>query len=712
MNEPSSNDDIEVAVEEQEMCDRMVKHLRTLRPSRPPMRFSDDEALISLRDQIATAHLEDVPALMAQMAQVAAVAGSRTSKPPEPINPESPYFGHLRLREDDRGTRDVLIGRTTYIEPRHQIRIVDWRHAPVSQLYYRYEEGADYDEVFGEKEVTGEVLIRRTVTIDKGRLERVKAPQGVFVRTSKGWKQIAVSDTILAGGEGAAVRAEHMRGVLGALGDIEQREDRHLPEIAALLDSRQFDLISRPDSGVVVIQGGAGSGKTTIGVHRMAFLAFGQKHRFAPDRMLVVVGTPALRDYISQLLTALDMGAVRVVNFESWSRMMRERSFEWTSGLPIEENTPAEVSRLKTDLRVLDLLKEGAKKLKSQGRVTPRDAVALWADVLTSREQLAKVFAGDDRLNAAQLERAINWCVERCPAVVEWGIDIDEDAEGITGADGVTEVEDDRATVDPEDEALLLRAHQLVCGPLHSRRRRALSYEHLFVDEAQDLAPVDLCVLSDIVSSQKSITLAGDTSQRIRIDSGFREWSEVLSALDLPGVEIEPLRIAYRSTKQVLRFARHVLGPLADPIEPVAPRSGAPVEHHNMPTAGAAAAFIGDALRPLMAREPRATVAVLCRYAEQADAYFDALTMAEVPYLRRVDDYNFEFRPGVEVTEVRQVKGLEYDYVILVDVNAQSYPADPAARYQLHVGATRAAHQLWVVSTGKPSPLIPDWLLD
>ncbi|HVY44911.1 MAG TPA: ATP-binding domain-containing protein, partial [Minicystis sp.] len=153
--------------------------------------------------------------------------------------------------------------------------------------------------------------------------------------------------------------------------------------------------------------------------------------------------------------------------------------------------------------------------------------------------------------------------------------------------------------------------------------------------------------------------------------------------------------------------AREILGPLADPTPPLAPRSGAPVEHHHFPSPGAAVAFLADAMRPLFAREPRATVALLARHPEQADVYFEALRMAEVPMLRRIRHYEFAFRPGVEVTEIRQVKGLEYDYVVLVDVNAAAYPLDDESRYLLHIGATRAAHQLWIVSTGAPSPLIP-----
>ena len=75
-------------------------------------------------------------------------------------------------------------------------------------------------------------------------------------------------------------------------------------------------------------------------------------------------------------------------------------------------------------------------------------------------------------------------------------------------------------------------------------------------------------------------------------------------------------------------------------------------------------------------------------------------------------DQDFSFRPGVEVTDIRQVKGLEFDYVILVDVTVSQYPVDDESRHLLHIGATRAAHQLWVVATGVPSPLLPAYMFD
>ena len=75
--------------------------------------------------------------------------------------------------------------------------------------------------------------------------------------------------------------------------------------------------------------------------------------------------------------------------------------------------------------------------------------------------------------------------------------------------------------------------------------------------------------------------------------------------------------------------------------------------------------------------------------------------------VRRVEQGRFAFAPGIEVTEIEQAKGLEFDYVVLVDVSAARFPDTPSSRRLLHVAATRAVHQLWICTTADPSPLLP-----
>ncbi|HMI93120.1 MAG TPA: UvrD-helicase domain-containing protein, partial [Polyangiales bacterium] len=298
--------------EEQRVLSRVLKHLAG-RPLRKLGRIDYDSELVSLRDQIAEARLEDVPALVAQMERLQQVAARRADIVDEHVDVGSPYFGRIVLQEGDR-KREVLIGRSTYLDPRTGVQIVDWRDAPVSRVYYRYDEGDDYDEQFGGRMVEGEVLTRRSVAITSSKLRRVASIQGTFLnRREDLWIRLG-DGAQLKGGQGSAPRPSHYKpvGKLGVQHEAALREDKRLPEIAALIDSRQFELITKPDSGLVVIQGGAGSGKTTIGLHRLAYLAYRDKQRFRPERMLVVVFNDALARYISFVLPALGVNGVAV----------------------------------------------------------------------------------------------------------------------------------------------------------------------------------------------------------------------------------------------------------------------------------------------------------------------------------------------------------------------------------------------------------------
>jgi DNA helicase-2/ATP-dependent DNA helicase PcrA len=683
----------------------------------------------------------------------------------------------------------------------------------------------------------------------------VVAPQGVFYPMKGRWTRGTVHATRLSGGQLTAVRppTEEERQALsarrtGRLGTGQEgREDRHLPDIPALIDPRQFELLSRPGSGLVVIQGGAGSGKTTIGLHRMAYLAFQDRARYAPETMLVVVFNRALASYIERVLPGLGVAGVPVVTFQAWASKQRRKHIP-RAPEGYAEHTPPVVSRMKKHPAMLRLLEErvarrvaearaallttaervgagalvgrawdalegvalsrrlsalsqwlrGERELSGASRAgldargasavqravdqqmkKARDVVWDWAELVTDRAALqgaldreapgaflpgevaqavawsaehlsrwvgveptdAESLSGEDREGARREAREAREArrearrsrsederevledeapmkalvrAERADRVRR-GEDVedsdDDDDQGpLLGADGRVE-EDEPPTLDPEDDALLLRLYQLKRGGLRGAGSQPMAYAHLFVDEAQDLSPVELSVLVGVASEDRSVTLAGDTAQRLLLDNGFSDWARVLGDLGLSRVEVEPLKIGYRSTLEVLQFAREVLGPLADPEPPLATRSGAPVEFHGFQDPGAAVAFLGQALRDLMTEEPWANVAVVARDPARAALYHDGLLRAEVPRLKLVTDQDFTFRPGVEVTDIRQVKGLEWDYVVLVDVNRTWYPADDEARHLLHIGATRAAHQLWVLSTGAPSALVPEYLL-
>ena len=767
-----------IVAQEEKVLARVQRSVEARRPAHRGQLIDYDAELIALRDQIREARLEDIPPLVEEMERLQQVAQRRAKVSEGAVDPMSPYFGRMVLEEDDR-RREILIGRSTFLDSKTGVRIVDWRDAPVSRVYYRYEEGDDYDEIFGDREVEGEVLLRRNLSITTGKLRRIGSPQGTFRRSRDGtWTRVAEQATKLSGGQGVAMRPEshHRPGELG-IGDDDLREDKHLSEITSLIDPWQFELISRPTSGLVVIQGGAGSGKTTIGLHRLAYLAFQDPQRFRSDQVLVIVFNDALVRYISRVLPALGVNDVPVQTFQRWAEQQRRRHFPKLTTRYVED-TPTHVVRMKKHpamLRAIDqYVAELAQRVEAElleevgqsegvapvlnlwrgsaaeplgvrlelvlhwlqdrdsdagnvplgtrhavGRICQRwlsraqDVVTAWADLVTDRQRLADTFErwAPEALSHRELDWAHSWCSRHSTSVLlayEEMLEDDDLKTHDVGVDGVEEEEP--AALDREDDALLLRLFQTLRRPL-SERSAALAYEHIFVDEAQDMSPVELAVVLDTATEQQSITLAGDIAQKLHLDNGFTDWRHVLEELKLDHVQIEPLKLSYRSTHEILEFATDVLGPLRNEVSGQATRYGAPVELFQFGGSGEAVGFLSEALRSLVSSEPLSSVAVIARYPEQADLYYKGLRHGEVPNLRRIAEQDFPFRPGVDVTDVRQVKGLEFDYVVVVECNRSTFPTDNETRHLLHIAATRAAHQLWVFSTGSPSLLLPEALV-
>jgi DNA helicase-2/ATP-dependent DNA helicase PcrA len=225
----------------------------------------------------------------------------------------------------------------------------------------------------------------------------------------------------------------------------------------------------------------------------------------------------------------------------------------------------------------------------------------------------------------------------------------------------------------------------------------------------QDFSPLEVRVLMGQLDERKSLTLAGDTQQHIGAVSGFTSWSELFTQLGLESTAVETLQVSYRSSEEITRFALSLLGDLREDDAPVhTTRSGPPVELFHFTEHGAAIGAVAEALNALASEEPLASVALLTPPGDLGDLYWKGLLQCEVPRLHRVRRQDFRFAPGIEITEVDQVKGLEFDYVILLDTSAEHYPDDARSRRLLHVGATRAVHQLWLVSVGPPSPVVTE----
>ncbi len=680
---PESSKNPPMVAEEQRVLATVRENLSRLKTG--GMSADHSGTLTALRDSLSEEKLpEDISSIVEQMDRAQALMNQQKKSVEGSADPDNPYFGRMVLK-DDFGQRSVLIGKSTFLSDR--VRIVDWRNAPISRLFYQYVEGDEYDEEVNGREVSGEVLVRRTMTISEGALRRVANDESTWVETPDGWVDVRSREARLAGGAGTAIRPD----MLGT-GHSGGRRDKHLPEIASLLDPEQFKLITSKDAGLVAIQGSAGSGKTTVGLHRIAWLVFQNPAIFRPERIVIVVFSKALSAYISQVLPALGVVGTKVFEFGPWAQKLRTSHFK---SLPdaYSEETPAIVTRFKTHTAVLRMIEDLGRK---RGQRENANVKEIFEEYFTNRDWMRK---GTEKFapgafSDAEIERIHRWCTKQSH--------LRDEGHGVS--------EDDVPTLDREDDTILLRMHQVLKAPLKGEDKKPLVYDHVMVDEAQDLSPLELAVLIGTSGERQSVTLAGDVAQKIRENRDFPSWTAVLEALSLGHSDVSPLQVSYRSTRQMMEVARHILGHLA-PDEPIAaPREGAPVGHLKFDSKGSAATWLGPALADLMRREAFASVAVLCVDMNQAKDWYQILERSQVPYLSLVAEQDFSFAPGVEVTDIRSSKGLEFDYVVLVGVDQDTFPNQDEKRHLLHVGATRAAHQLWIVSTGQPSPLVPQGL--
>jgi DNA helicase-2/ATP-dependent DNA helicase PcrA len=769
----------EVVREELSLLERIRQGALTEQSEDSDPNYYND--IIELRDALGEAHPEDVPALTTQIEQLILLSKQQDerSNRARVFNWQTPYFAHMRLEEQGR-TRDLLLGNQNFFSAHLPCPIVDWKNAPVSQIFYRYQEDEEYVEELGGREVEGILRLRRLVRVENGVLRSVNSPQGIWLFEEGQWFQWQHKPARLQGGSGSAQRPE-------AQAD-HYRIDKHLPQITALIDEKQFEIITQPHSGVILIQGGAGSGKTTVALHRLAYLMSQKPQYYTSGSVLPIVFNRALANYISKILPSLGIQGVEARVYQEWVGRQRQRLF---SELPqrYADNTPVRVIEFKRSPALLHWfrhelqrrLTEFSAQLTSQlgplqlgqhapqvwelsAQQTPVDrlrhlhrwacgredvagfpsghsgplsqklerliedwfpgvleqpqflALHLWNDGLIRRPQLQEavdLFAPKS-FSTTQLDDIWSWnvrCYQRRQTIIAAHSESPEEGNE-TIFDSERSRSDELPTLDEEDDTLLLLLYQMTVGPLRGKKNRLLEFAHLLIDEVQDFSTPELQLLLSLTPpKRRSVTLAGDMDQKILTGNRYTDWSSMLDELQVEVTAMEPLTVGYRSTHEIMGVAKHVIGPLSVNTVWEAVRHGAPVERFAFQHPGALVAFLVESVGSLLRREPSASIAVLSRELSEARKIFEQFERADLPSVRFIADQEFPFRPGVEVTNIAQTKGLEFDYVILTDVDASTYGPDDKSRHLLYVGVTRAAHQLWLLHCGNPSALLPESLL-
>jgi len=497
------------------------------------------------------------------------------------------------------------------------------------------------------------------------------------------------------------------------LAELARRRDGAMRDIVATIQAAQFDLIRAPFDQVLIVEGGPGTGKTAIALHRVSWMLFHNKDLTAAD-VLVIGPSPAFMRYISQVLPALGDADVPL-------RDIGQLGPEVARG----RTEAPETARLKGDERMAGLIARGldarigvpeaVERLQVETRYVSLPGADIAGALAASRtapgpyaERRRQFRERLTELLASRLDRdpgrppALDNLVERlwpqlsAPAFLR---DLLGSRNRLATASGEQLGDDEIALLHRRPaERLTAEVWSAADVPLLDEAEALLNgvparYAHIVVDEAQDLSPMQVRSIARR-SRSGSLTLVGDLAQATG-PWAAGSWADVTAHLpDRHAVTITDLRYGYRVPEQILKYASRLL-PVAAPgaTPPEAIRSGPsdPGVHQ--------VGLLERAARVATIAQQRddGSIGIICpdRYRREVEA---ALILHDVSW--------GTLGSPVSLLRAPEAKGLEFDAVIVVEP-AAIVEEDERGHRLLYIALTRATRTLDVVAVGDPMPLGP-----
>jgi DNA helicase IV len=532
----------------------------------------------------------------------------------------------------------------------------------------------------------------------------VAEPQGVTLRRrfrNEGRTLLDLFDEPLDGSAGDVVHG--VADIL--LEELDRSRDERMRDIVATIQADQYRLITREPEGVLVIQGGPGTGKTAVGLHRASWLLYTHRAELERNGVLVVGPNPIFMDYISHVLPML--GEDRV----------EQRSIGELAGFRATRSDAVDVARTKGDTRMADVLAAVIPTLP----VIPDALAGIRIDgayLYLEPEQIAELIEEaqeSSRSYADSRERFRTMFVRRLYEQYNRKLDdlafrnfeeLEKAIRTFTG--GV--MDSAFPKVKPEqlvrrvlaEEGIAARGWSDADLPLLDEARALLDgppspHGHVIVDEAQDLTPMQLRMLAR--RSTGPMTILGDIAQASGAFS-YHRWEEVLEHLATDAtVDIAELRLAYRVPREVMELALPLLPLIApDVAPPIAYRSGdEPPRFVETTPSELVATAAGEATDEAL-REGRTALIAPASLLKKIDpalgSVLDTGTSA----------FDDDIAGTVRTLTPRAAKGLEFDRVVLVEPAAVVDELGGVDGLRaLYVALTRATKTLVVVHA-KPLP--------
>jgi DNA helicase II / ATP-dependent DNA helicase PcrA len=583
---------------------------------------------------------------------------------------ESPYFGRIDFTMEGRNEPlPIYIGVHSFADGMNGTYLIyDWR-APVSSMFYDFELGdAWYKTTAGT--VKGSIGLRRQYRIRRGKMEYMIE------------NDINIQDDVLQK-------------------ELSQSSDDKMKNIVATIQRDQNAIVRNESSPVLIIQGVAGSGKTSIAIHRIAFLLYRFRDTMASGDILIISPNKVFADYISNVLPELGEAQIPELGMEEFAHDLLEHAYKFHSFL---EQVFMIIN--KQDERFIERVrfKSSAELVSQLNRylVYLENHLFIPGDVLVGQTRVPADFIQQQFKSLQRVpllsrlpmvikavEQHVRSSIQRKLSGQEkshlykslsrtWGnvnlLDLYRQFYDWLGRKELFKM--DHNMLEYSDVFPLIYCKIRLVG-----MRQFQEVKHLVIDEMQDYTPVQYAVLARLFPCKK--TILGDANQAVNLYSASTA-DEIHKVF--PQADVVRLFKSYRSTYEITRFTQ---GIIANPDLLAIERHGQVPEVKGFQ----APAEEEEELKRLVSRfrsSGHTSLAVICKTPRQAETLSNLLHAPDVFLLT---EESTSFRAGVVITTVPLAKGLEFDEVIVPFVSADQYHSDLDKRL-LYIACTRALHRL------------------